>query len=274
MVQHRCVRHAAAVHIRHGDAQQPVGTGTEESGPGARPRDPARARALKFHFRLEAFNLFNTVNYNTPNRFVNTPQFGTITEAATFGAPDPVCLPRDLLGFSGARTLNRQSLVLRTAVPGRPGSYSHACRVRGQQRDKDVAVGTACAYSPERGPASSGPAAAVRSRQTLIPITQDRETQRAKTKSTARSAIGDGKTKCGRMPPVDEWRLRMEGQTQSPRSRRVSYGLTKNNGPCKSGKLPVFRTWIPALCSPLNGVVSAGQPAFLASSDELNQRPR
>jgi hypothetical protein len=39
--------------------------------------------ALKFHFRLEAFNLFNTVNYNTPNRFVNTPQFGTITEAAT-----------------------------------------------------------------------------------------------------------------------------------------------------------------------------------------------
>ena len=37
----------------------------------------------KFHFRLEAFNLFNTVNYGTPNRFVNTPQFGTITEAAT-----------------------------------------------------------------------------------------------------------------------------------------------------------------------------------------------
>lgn len=39
--------------------------------------------ALKLHFRFETFNLFNTVNYNTPNRFVNTPQFGTITEAAT-----------------------------------------------------------------------------------------------------------------------------------------------------------------------------------------------
>jgi hypothetical protein len=25
----------------------------------------------------------NTVNYGRPNRFVNTPQFGTITEAAT-----------------------------------------------------------------------------------------------------------------------------------------------------------------------------------------------
>jgi hypothetical protein len=33
--------------------------------------------------RLEAFNLLNTVNYGTPNRFVNTPQFGSITEAAT-----------------------------------------------------------------------------------------------------------------------------------------------------------------------------------------------
>jgi hypothetical protein len=38
---------------------------------------------LRFNFRLEAFNLFNAVNYATPNRFVNTPQFGTITEAAT-----------------------------------------------------------------------------------------------------------------------------------------------------------------------------------------------
>ena len=35
------------------------------------------------YMRLETFNLFNTVNYGTPNRFVNTPQFGTITEAAT-----------------------------------------------------------------------------------------------------------------------------------------------------------------------------------------------
>ena len=67
------------------------GTATRNSlwGPGLKKADLALDReiplngALKFHFRLEAFNLFNTVNYNTPNRFVNTPQFGTITQAAT-----------------------------------------------------------------------------------------------------------------------------------------------------------------------------------------------
>jgi outer membrane receptor protein involved in Fe transport len=40
-------------------------------------------RAVQLHVRVEAFNVLNTVNYGTPNRFVNTPQFGTITEAAT-----------------------------------------------------------------------------------------------------------------------------------------------------------------------------------------------
>jgi Carboxypeptidase regulatory-like domain len=67
------------------------GTATRNSvwGPGLKKADLALDRELpltgaaKFHFRLEAFNLFNTVNYGTPNRFVNTPQFGTITEAAT-----------------------------------------------------------------------------------------------------------------------------------------------------------------------------------------------
>ena len=67
------------------------GTATRNSlwGPGLKKADLALDReiplstALRFHFRLEAFNLFNTVNYGTPNRFVNTPQFGTITEAAT-----------------------------------------------------------------------------------------------------------------------------------------------------------------------------------------------
>jgi Carboxypeptidase regulatory-like domain/TonB-dependent Receptor Plug Domain len=34
-------------------------------------------------FRTEVFNLFNHTNLGIPNRFVNTPQFGTITEAAT-----------------------------------------------------------------------------------------------------------------------------------------------------------------------------------------------
>jgi hypothetical protein len=38
-------------------------------------------RAL--HFRVEAFNVFNHTNLGTPNRFVNTPQFGTITDAMT-----------------------------------------------------------------------------------------------------------------------------------------------------------------------------------------------
>jgi hypothetical protein len=31
------------------------------------------------------FNALNHNNLGTPNRFVNTPQFGTITEAATAG---------------------------------------------------------------------------------------------------------------------------------------------------------------------------------------------
>jgi hypothetical protein len=67
------------------------GTATRNSvwGPGLEKADLALDRelpltdAVKLHVRLEAFNLFNTVNYGTPNRFVNTPQFGTITEAAT-----------------------------------------------------------------------------------------------------------------------------------------------------------------------------------------------
>ncbi len=66
------------------------GTATRNSvwGPGLSKADLALDRAItvsavQFHFRVEMFNLFNTVNYSTPNRFVNTPQFGTITEAAT-----------------------------------------------------------------------------------------------------------------------------------------------------------------------------------------------
>jgi len=38
-----------------------------------------------FQFRAEAFNALNKVNLGTPNRFVNTPQFGTITMAMTPG---------------------------------------------------------------------------------------------------------------------------------------------------------------------------------------------
>ena len=67
------------------------GTATRNSvwGPGLSKADLALDRemplsgSVRLHARVEAFNLFNTVNYGTPNRFVNTPQFGTITEAAT-----------------------------------------------------------------------------------------------------------------------------------------------------------------------------------------------
>jgi hypothetical protein len=35
--------------------------------------------------RGEAFNALNHSNWGTPNRFVNTPQFATVTEASTPG---------------------------------------------------------------------------------------------------------------------------------------------------------------------------------------------
>jgi len=60
-------------------------------GPGLQTLDLAVQREfnvtedIKFQFRAEFFNALNRVNLGTPNRFVNTPQFGTITEAATPG---------------------------------------------------------------------------------------------------------------------------------------------------------------------------------------------
>jgi hypothetical protein len=60
-------------------------------GPGLQTVDVALQRAfrlterLNFQFRGEAFNALNQVNLGTPNRFVNTPQFGTITMAMTPG---------------------------------------------------------------------------------------------------------------------------------------------------------------------------------------------
>lgn len=58
-------------------------------GPGRQTLDLALQREftvtekVKFQLRVEAFNALNHTNLGTPNRFVNTPQFGTITEAAT-----------------------------------------------------------------------------------------------------------------------------------------------------------------------------------------------
>jgi hypothetical protein len=60
-------------------------------GPSMRTLDLAIARSfnfterLAFQFRAEAFNALNQINLGTPNRFVNTPQFGTITMAMTPG---------------------------------------------------------------------------------------------------------------------------------------------------------------------------------------------
>ncbi|MBI3662320.1 MAG: carboxypeptidase regulatory-like domain-containing protein [Acidobacteria bacterium] len=60
-------------------------------GPGMQTLDLALAREFvvsektKFQLRAELFNALNHTNLGTPNRFVNTPQFGTITEAATPG---------------------------------------------------------------------------------------------------------------------------------------------------------------------------------------------
>jgi hypothetical protein len=60
-------------------------------GPPMQTLDFALARAFRisertnFLFRAEAFNALNKVNLGTPNRFVNTPQFGTITMAMTPG---------------------------------------------------------------------------------------------------------------------------------------------------------------------------------------------
>src|SRR6185369_6349485 len=60
-------------------------------GPGLQTLDLALQRefaiteVVKLQIRAEAFNALNHSNLGTPNRFVNTPQFGTITEAATPG---------------------------------------------------------------------------------------------------------------------------------------------------------------------------------------------
>lgn len=48
-------------------------------------REFAIAERMKFQFRGEFFNALNHTNLGTPDRFVNTQQFGTITEATTPG---------------------------------------------------------------------------------------------------------------------------------------------------------------------------------------------
>ena len=50
---------------------------------GALERDFPLSETTRFRIRGEFFNSLNRTNLGTPNRFVNTPQFGTITEATT-----------------------------------------------------------------------------------------------------------------------------------------------------------------------------------------------
>jgi hypothetical protein len=60
-------------------------------GPGRQTMDVALVRSftltekLHLEMRAEAYNAMNHSNWGTPNRFVNTPQFGSITEASTPG---------------------------------------------------------------------------------------------------------------------------------------------------------------------------------------------
>ena len=60
-------------------------------GPPLQTLDFALARAFgltektSFQFRGEALNTLNKVNLGTPDRYVNTPQFGTVTMAMTPG---------------------------------------------------------------------------------------------------------------------------------------------------------------------------------------------
>ncbi|GAC1432534.1 MAG: hypothetical protein NVS1B11_08660 [Terriglobales bacterium] len=48
-------------------------------------RDFSITEKAKFQFRGEFFNALNHTNLGTPDRFVNTPQFGTITQSTTPG---------------------------------------------------------------------------------------------------------------------------------------------------------------------------------------------
>jgi len=60
-------------------------------GPGLQTLDLAVAREfpfaekMKLQFRGEFYNALNHTNLDIPNRFVNTPQFGTITQSTTPG---------------------------------------------------------------------------------------------------------------------------------------------------------------------------------------------
>ena len=84
MVSSGGIRYTSRFHVWQRRAQFRIWTGYADHG--------HRAGAQLFHhgkttfqFRAEAFNALNKGQSGTPNRFVNTPQFGTITMAMTPG---------------------------------------------------------------------------------------------------------------------------------------------------------------------------------------------
>ncbi|HWF07478.1 MAG TPA: hypothetical protein VG297_03385 [Bryobacteraceae bacterium] len=58
------------------------GLQTLDAAPG---RSVAIGEGVRLHLRMETFDSLNRVNPGTPNRFVNTAQFGTITESSMPG---------------------------------------------------------------------------------------------------------------------------------------------------------------------------------------------
>src|SRR5262249_61569739 len=63
-------------------------------------------------------------------------------------------------------------------------------------------------------------------------------------------------------------------QGHGKRERSGHQGANCPSGPASSGKFVVFRTWMPALCSPLKGVCPAEHWAAAASSNASNHIPR
>ena len=69
-----------------GDVRTKLGLRTASAHAGHRiVRSFRLTESASFQFRGEAFNALNMTNLGTPNRFVNEPQFGTITMAMTPG---------------------------------------------------------------------------------------------------------------------------------------------------------------------------------------------
>ena len=65
-------------------------------------RDFGLTEKMKFQFRGEFFNALNHTNLGTSDRFVNTPQFGTITQATTPGREIQLSARLSLQGRHGS----------------------------------------------------------------------------------------------------------------------------------------------------------------------------